>query len=122
MAVIQMPGQPGKASNGMITKWYKKTGDWVAEGDELFTFDTDDGTYTVRSQKAGRLVAIFVPEGEVVRCPADVGMFNTAAVNPPQLKLVDTPAPEETEADSEQPDEPFPAPDEAEETEYFAGL
>lgn len=77
MAVIQMPSRGKKEETGMITKWYKKTGDWVAEGDELFSFDTDDGSYTVKSQKAGRLVAIFVPEGELVHCPTDVGMLSS---------------------------------------------
>ena len=77
MAVIQMPSRGKKDETGMITKWYKKTGDWVAEGDELFSFDTDDGSYTVKSQKAGRLVAIFVPEGELVHCPTDVGMLSS---------------------------------------------
>lgn len=75
MAVIQMPSRNGGDETGMITTWFKKTGDWVAQGDELFSFDTDEGTYTVKSQKAGRLVAIFVPEGELVHCPADVGML-----------------------------------------------
>lgn len=79
MAVIQMPSRGKKDETGMITKWYKKTGDWVAEGDELFSFDTDDGSYTVKSQKAGRLVAIFVPEGELVHCPTDVGMLSSAS-------------------------------------------
>lgn len=77
MAVIQMPGGKGGNETGMITRWHKKTGDWVAEGDELFSFDTDEGTFTVKSQKAGRLVAVFVPEGEIVHCPADVGMLTT---------------------------------------------
>ncbi|MGI5885677.1 MAG: biotin/lipoyl-containing protein, partial [Candidatus Spyradocola sp.] len=79
MAVIQMPSRGKKDETGMITSWYKKTGDWVAQGDELFSFDTDEGTYTVKSQKAGRLVAIFVPEGELVHCPADVGMLASPA-------------------------------------------
>ena len=69
MAVIQMPGRNGQNETGMITKWHKKTGDWIAEGDELFSFDTDDGSYTVKSQRAGRLVAIFVPEGELGTAP-----------------------------------------------------
>ena len=79
MAVIQMPARKGGNEMGLITKWHKKTGDWVAEGDELFSFDTEEGTFTVKSQKAGRLVAVFVPEGEIVRCPADVGMLTTAS-------------------------------------------
>lgn len=79
MALIQMPGRNGPNETGMITKWHKKTGDWIAEGDELFSFDTDDGSYTVKSQRAGRLVAIFVPEGELVHCPADVGMLASPA-------------------------------------------
>lgn len=77
MAVIQMPARKDENETGMITKWHKKTGDWVEEGDELFSFDTDEGTFTVKSQKAGRLVAVFVPEGEIVHCPADVGMLTT---------------------------------------------
>lgn len=79
MAVIQMPDRNGQNETGMITKWHKKTGDWIAEGDELFSFDTDDGSYTVKSQRAGRLVAIFVPEGELVHCPTDVGMLASPA-------------------------------------------
>jgi len=79
MAVIQMPARKGENEMGLITKWHKKTGDWVAEGDELFSFDTEEGTFTVKSQKAGRLVAVFAPEGEIVRCPADVGMLTTAS-------------------------------------------
>ena len=75
MAVIQMPSSGKSGETGMITKWYKKTGDWVSVGDELFTFDTDEGTFSVKSQKAGRLVAIFIPEGEIAYCPADVGML-----------------------------------------------
>lgn len=77
MAVIQMPARSGGEEMGMIVKWHKKTGDWVAEGDELFSFETDEGTFTVKSQKAGRLVAVFVPEGEIVHCPADVGMLTS---------------------------------------------
>ena len=42
-------------------------------------FKNDDGSYTVKSQRAGRLVAIFVPEGELVHCPADVGMLASPA-------------------------------------------
>lgn len=104
MAVIQMPGRGKKDETGMITNWYKKTGDWVAQGDELFSFDTDEGTYTVKSQKAGRLVAIFVPEGELVHCPADVGML--AAPSPDSvLRMGRVPFVEEAKA-AQQPKEP----------------
>ena len=103
MAVIQMPSRGGKDETGMITTWYKKTGDWVAQGDELFSFDTDEGTYTVKSQKAGRLVAIFVPEGELVHCPADVGMLSAPTPESVlslgrQSYLDETPAPAEEPA------------------------
>lgn len=105
MAVIQMPSRGGKDETGMITTWYKKTGDWVAQGDELFSFDTDEGTFTVKSQKAGRLVAIFVPEGELVHCPADVGMLSAPTPESVlnlgrQSYLDETPAPEAPAAEA----------------------
>ena len=115
MAVIQMPSRGGKDETGMITTWYKKTGDWVAQGDELFSFDTDEGTYTVKSQKAGRLVAIFVPEGELVHCPADVGMLSAptpdSVLNLGRQSYLDeasTPAEPSAEEAADAPDEPAP--------------
>ena len=125
MAVIQMPGRKGGDETGMITKWHKKTGDWVAEGDELFSFDTDDGTYTVKSQKAGRLVAVFVPEGEVVHCPADVGMLTTATPDSvlklgrqqylDETKPLEAREPAVQEPEEEVPEEELPEADAAEE-------
>ncbi len=78
MAVIQMPDATGRNGKAVLKKWLKKTGDWVNVGDELFTFEAENGTFTVKSQKAGRLVAIFVPEGEISSCPTDVGMLSPA--------------------------------------------
>ena len=115
MAVIQMPSRGGKDETGIITTWYKKTGDWVAQGDELFSFDTDEGTYTVKSQKAGRLVAIFVPEGELVHCPADVGMLSAptpdSVLNLGRQSYLDeasAPAEPSAEEAADAPDEPAP--------------
>ena len=115
MAVIQMPSRGGKDETGMITTWYKKTGDWVAQGDELFSFDTDEGTYTVKSQKAGRLVAIFVPEGELVHCPADVGMLSAptpdSVLNLGRQSYLDeasAPAEPSAEEAADAPEEPAP--------------
>ena len=139
MAVIQMPSRGGKDETGMITTWYKKTGDWVAQGDELFSFDTDEGTYTVKSQKAGRLVAIFVPEGELVHCPADVGMLSAptpdsvlnlgrtsyldeaaAPDEPSAQEAADAPgapAPEALAISGDTPDAPAPQPESPDEPE-----
>lgn len=49
---------------GKITNWYKKVGDKVSVGDDLFDFETDKAQNTVQSEFEGFLTSILVNEGD----------------------------------------------------------
>jgi len=50
----------------VITRWEKQVGDTVAEGDVLFSYETDKAAFECESTAAGVLLAIFYAEGEEV--------------------------------------------------------
>ncbi|MDI9471247.1 MAG: dihydrolipoamide acetyltransferase family protein [Bacillota bacterium] len=72
-AVI-MPRQGQSVESCIIGRWHVSVGDRIAEGDTLFTYETDKATFDERAQLAGTLLAIFFEEGE------DVPVLTTVAV------------------------------------------
>jgi pyruvate/2-oxoglutarate dehydrogenase complex dihydrolipoamide acyltransferase (E2) component len=48
-----------------IAKWYKQVGEVFAEGEPVYSIETDKVTYDVEAPFSGRLLEIKVPEGEV---------------------------------------------------------
>jgi pyruvate/2-oxoglutarate dehydrogenase complex dihydrolipoamide acyltransferase (E2) component len=48
-----------------IAKWYKQAGEVFAEGEPVYSIETDKVAYDVEAPFSGRLLEIKVPEGEV---------------------------------------------------------
>jgi pyruvate dehydrogenase E2 component (dihydrolipoamide acetyltransferase) len=48
---------------GKITRWFKKEGDIISKGDDLFEVETDKISNIVQSYTGGRLSQIFIPAG-----------------------------------------------------------
>ena len=69
-----MPRQGQSVESCIIGRWHVGVGDRIAEGDTLFTYETDKATFDERAQLAGTLLAIFFGEGE------DVPVLTTVAV------------------------------------------
>ena len=65
---VIMPRQGQSVESCIITQWHKKVGDSVAEGDILFSYETDKSTFDEPAQFAGTLLAILAGEGDVVPC------------------------------------------------------
>ena len=63
-----MPRQGQSVESCIITAWNKKVGDTVAEGDILFSYETDKSTFDEPAQVSGTILAILVNEGDVVPC------------------------------------------------------
>jgi len=61
---VRMPKFGLSMEKGFITKWYKKEGDKVAEGEPLFEVESEKITNDVPSPATGFLKKIVVPEGE----------------------------------------------------------
>ena len=127
MAILIMPAHERGDSRGKVLAWHKRVGDWVEKGDKLFTYSMESGVYLAVCEQAGRLSAIYLPEGESAPCPADVALISAptaaGALAFCQLDGLRTggedpaAAPEEPEApeESEMPEEPE-APEESGET------
>lgn len=70
-AVI-MPRQGQSVESCIITVWHKKKGDKVAEGELLFSYETDKSAFDENSPASGTILAILYPEGDVVPCLENV--------------------------------------------------
>ena len=66
-AVI-MPRQGQSVESCIIGTWYKKVGDKVAIGDELFNYETDKAAFDEEARVEGEMLAIFHAEGADVPC------------------------------------------------------
>lgn len=67
MAVpVIMPRQGQSVESCIISKWYKKKGDHVKEGDLLFTYETDKATFDEESNVEGTILEIFFEEDDDV--------------------------------------------------------
>jgi len=66
MAIIIMPKQGLQMTEGVVTRWLKKEGETVAEGEPLFEMETDKLTITIDSSASGVLSRILRAEGDTV--------------------------------------------------------
>lgn len=69
---VIMPRQGQSVESCLIGKWHKKVGDAVAEGDLLFTYETDKATFDETAKVSGTMLAIFATEGDDVPCLQNV--------------------------------------------------
>ncbi len=63
-----MPRQGQSVESCIITAWHKKVGDKVAEGDILYSYETDKSAFDEASLFSGTLLKVFCEEGDVVPC------------------------------------------------------
>lgn len=76
-AVI-MPRQGQSVEDCIITAWHKKVGDTVAEGETLFSYETDKSAFDEPSPAAGTVLAVLFNEGDVVECLKTVCVIGAA--------------------------------------------
>lgn len=69
---IIMPRQGQSVESCIISNWAKKPGDKVAEGDTLFTYETDKATFDEEAKISGTMLAVFFSEGDDVPCLTNV--------------------------------------------------
>ena len=75
---VIMPRQGQSVESCIITTWHKKVGDTVAEGDLLFSYETDKSAFDEAAQVSGTLLAILFEEGDVVPCLENVCIVGEA--------------------------------------------
>lgn len=73
MAVsVIMPRQGNSVESCIVTKWHKAVGEAVAEGDLLFSYETDKAAFDEEAKQAGTLLRRYFEEGDDVPCLADM--------------------------------------------------
>jgi 2-oxoglutarate dehydrogenase E2 component (dihydrolipoamide succinyltransferase) len=75
---IKVPSVGESISEGVLSKWYKKTGDTVKVNEPLFEVETEKATTEVVASNAGVLTTL-IAEGEKVLIGAVVGKINIVA-------------------------------------------
>jgi len=75
---IKVPSVGESISEGVLSKWYKKTGDAVKVNEPLFEVETEKATTEIVAPDAG-ILTILTAEGEKVLIGAVVGKINKSA-------------------------------------------
>src|SRR5436309_16027376 len=63
---VKIPAVGESISSGVVSVWHKKSGDFVNEGDALFTLETDKVSTEIVAEKAG-LLETKATEGQEVK-------------------------------------------------------
>jgi 2-oxoglutarate dehydrogenase E2 component (dihydrolipoamide succinyltransferase) len=63
---VKVPAVGESITSGVVSAWHKKSGDFVNEGEPLFTLETDKVSTEIVAEKAGTLETR-VPEGQEVK-------------------------------------------------------
>ncbi|HEY8295357.1 MAG TPA: dihydrolipoamide acetyltransferase family protein [Micrococcaceae bacterium] len=116
MPEVVMPRLSDTMEEGVLSRWLKKEGDVVRQGDVIGEIDTDKATMELESFEDGILEKLLVPEGTTVAIgqPLAVigdgsGTGGQAPAAPPQVGIA--PPPQEAQAASAPPaSTPVPAP------------
>ena len=83
MAEVTMPKMGDGMSEGTITSWIKKEGDFVNEGDVIAEVETDKANVEITSYDTGKLSKILVKEGETVPIGATIAIIGEGEVVAP---------------------------------------
>jgi len=75
---VIMPQLGETVAEGKVASWFKKVGDKVAAGDNLFLIETDKVSMEIQATEAGTLTEIRVPAGEIVPVGTVVAVLGKA--------------------------------------------
>ena len=63
---VKIPAVGESITSGVVSVWHKKSGDFVNEGEAIFTLETDKVSTEIVAEKAG-VLETRVPEGREVK-------------------------------------------------------
>jgi pyruvate dehydrogenase E2 component (dihydrolipoamide acetyltransferase) len=82
MAVpVLMPKQGQSVETCIITKWFKKSGENVKKGEEIFSYETDKASFEQEAPADGILLEIFYNEGDEVPVLTNVAVIGDKGEN-----------------------------------------
>jgi 2-oxoglutarate dehydrogenase E2 component (dihydrolipoamide succinyltransferase) len=93
---VKIPSVGESITSGVVSAWHKKSGEFVNEGEALFTLETDKVSTEIVAEKAG-ILETKVPEGQEVKIGEVVAIIDeskrpTEEKKAPEAKKAEKPA------------------------------
>jgi 2-oxoglutarate dehydrogenase E2 component (dihydrolipoamide succinyltransferase) len=92
---VKIPSVGESITSGVVSAWHKKSGEFVNEGEALFTLETDKVSTEIVAEKAG-VLETKVPEGQEVKIGELVAIIDDSK-RPPAEKKEEKPKKKEPE-------------------------
>jgi len=101
---VKIPAVGESITSGVVSAWHKKSGEFVNQGEALFTLETDKVSTEIVAEKAG-VLETKVPEGQEVKIGEIVAIIDDSKGTPAEKKEEKSkkkePEKKEKEAESE---------------------
>jgi 2-oxoglutarate dehydrogenase E2 component (dihydrolipoamide succinyltransferase) len=101
---VKIPAVGESITSGVVSAWHKKSGEFVNEGEALFTLETDKVSTEIVAEKAG-VLETKVPEGQEVKIGEVVAIIDDSKGTPAEKK--------EEKPKKKEPEEKKPEPEKA---------
>src|SRR5436309_3075720 len=85
---VKIPAVGESITSGVVSAWHKKSGEFVNEGEALFTLETDKVSTEIVADKAG-LLETKVPEGQEVKIGEVVAIIDDSKQRPEEEKVTE---------------------------------
>jgi 2-oxoglutarate dehydrogenase E2 component (dihydrolipoamide succinyltransferase) len=82
---VKIPSVGESITSGVVSAWHKKSGEFVNEGEALFTLETDKVSTEIVAEKAG-VLETKVPEGQEVKIGEVVAIIEDSKRPPEETK------------------------------------
>src|SRR5438552_2910130 len=82
---VKIPSVGESVTSGVVSAWHKKSGEFVDEGETLFTLETDKVSTEIVAEKAG-ILETKVPEGQEVKIGEVVAVIDDSKQRPEEKK------------------------------------
>jgi 2-oxoglutarate dehydrogenase E2 component (dihydrolipoamide succinyltransferase) len=82
---VKIPSVGESITSGVVSAWHKKSGEFVNEGETLFTLETDKVSTEIVAEKAG-ILETKVPEGQEVKIGEVVATIDDSKQRPEENK------------------------------------
>jgi 2-oxoglutarate dehydrogenase E2 component (dihydrolipoamide succinyltransferase) len=99
---VKIPAVGESITSGVVSAWHKKSGDFVNEGEALFTLETDKVSTEIVAEKAG-VLETKVPEGQEVKIGEVVAIIDDSK-QPTAEKKEEKPKKKEAEEKKKEPE------------------
>jgi 2-oxoglutarate dehydrogenase E2 component (dihydrolipoamide succinyltransferase) len=101
---VKIPSVGESITSGVVSAWHKKSGEFVSEGEALFTLETDKVSTEIVAQKAG-ILETKVPEGQEVKIGEVVAIIDDSKRPPEEQKVPEAKRAEKPAEKKKEPEE-----------------